>query len=99
MHCFVILLIIGCSTDLFTQCIYLQAISGCSEVPEDVAQKLAKRVNQPKVCCAISGKDGVFVFPSVPSGDYTLVKSITFVVTLFLKISCGMTLQNCRGLM
>ena len=62
---------------------YSQVISGCSEVPEDVAQKLAKRVNQPKVCSAISGKDGVFVFPSVPSGDYTLVKSVLFVFILF----------------
>ncbi|XP_065063389.1 BOS complex subunit NOMO1-like [Rhopilema esculentum] len=48
-------------------------MSGCTELPEDVAQKLAKRVNLPQICSVLSGEDGVFVFPSVPSGDYTLV--------------------------
>ena len=53
-------------------------MTGCTELPEDVAQKLTKRVNLPQICSVLSGEDGVFVFPSVPSGDYTLVKTLCF---------------------
>jgi len=47
-------------------------ISGCTQVSEELSQAMKKKVNQKIVCSAISGVDGVFIFPSVPSGEYTL---------------------------
>ena len=64
------------------QCI-LQEISECEKVSEEVSQALKKKHSHPIVCSAISRVDGIFVFPSVPSGEYTLVSSPMELLLIF----------------
>ena len=49
-------------------------LSGCEEIPGDVIENIKKKTDIDTPLCRVkSGVDGLFVFPSVPSGEYTLV--------------------------
>ena len=50
---------------------------GCEEIPADVIEIIKKKIEVDTPLCRVkSGVDGLFVFPSVPSGEYTLVSII-----------------------
>ena len=42
-----------------------------------------KTEGESPLCWVKSGADGVFVFPSTPSGDYTLVSSEMIIVLVY----------------
>ena len=52
----------------------LKNLPGCEEIPSDVIENIKKKTDIDTPLCRVkSGVDGLFVFPSVPSGEYTLV--------------------------
>lgn len=62
-------------------------LSGCDEIPPDVVKTVKKKTEVDMPLCQVkSGVDGLFVFPSVPSGEYTLVS-----ISLYLsaKLTCN----------
>ena len=64
-------------------------LSGCDEIPPDVVKTVKKKTEVDMPLCQVkSGVDGLFVFPSVPSGEYTLV-SIQSLLILSAKLTCN----------
>ena len=54
--------------------VYFQNFPGCEEIPSGVIDIIKKKTEVDTPLCRVkSGVDGLFVFPSVPSGEYTLV--------------------------
>lgn len=54
--------------------VIFQNLPGCEEIPADVIENIKKKTEVDTPLCRVkSGVDGLFVFPSVPSGEYTLV--------------------------
>lgn len=57
-------------------------LSGCDEIPPDVVKTVKKKTEVDTPLCQVkSGVDGLFVFPSVPSGEYTLVSVMSLFVS------------------
>jgi len=49
-------------------------LPGCEEIPSEVVEIIKKKTEVDTPLCRVkSGVNGLFVFPSVPSGEYTLV--------------------------
>lgn len=59
---------------LFSKSVSQKNLPGCEEIPADVIENIKKKTEVDTPLCRVkSGVDGLFVFPSVPSGEYTLV--------------------------
>ncbi|XP_073255709.1 BOS complex subunit NOMO3-like [Porites lutea] len=59
---------------LFSKTVTQKNLPGCEEIPSDVIENIRKKTDIDTPLCRVkSGVDGLFVFPSVPSGEYTLV--------------------------
>ncbi|XP_067042514.1 BOS complex subunit NOMO3-like [Acropora muricata] len=59
---------------LFSKTGHQKMLSGCDEIPPDVVKTVKKKTEVDMPLCQVkSGVDGLFVFPSVPSGEYTLI--------------------------
>ena len=57
-------------------------LSGCDEIPPDVVKTVKRKTEVDMPLCQVkSGVDGLFVFPSVPSGEYTLVSVMSLFVS------------------
>ena len=53
-----------------------QNFPGCEDIPPDVVEIIKTKMEVDVPLCRVkSGVDGLFVFPSIPSGEYTLVKT------------------------
>ena len=63
-------------------------LSGCDEIPPDVVKTVKKKTEVEIPLCQVkSGVDGLFVFASVPSGEYTLVSIQYVFIILFCQQS------------
>ena len=51
----------------------VQAVAGCNTVPVEGAESGDSALLY--LCSSLSGEDGAFVFPSLPSGEYTVVST------------------------
>ena len=52
-------------------------LSGCEQIPSGVIEIVKKKTEVDIPLCHVkSGVDGLFAFPSVPSGEYTLVSVV-----------------------
>ena len=61
-------------TVLSAKYVTFQNLPGCEEIPAVVIENIKKKTEVDTPLCRVkSGVDGLFVFPSVPSGEYTLV--------------------------
>jgi len=50
-----------------------ESVLGCKAVPKEVLSGLKENIKETPLCYVLSEKDGSFVFPTVPTGDYVLV--------------------------
>jgi hypothetical protein len=48
-------------------------VAGCNTVPVEGAESGDSALLY--LCSSLSGEDGAFVFPSLPSGEYTVVST------------------------
>ena len=48
-------------------------VLGCNDVPDTILSKIKENLSEKSLCYALSEKDGFFLFPTVPSGNYVLV--------------------------
>ncbi|KAJ7333033.1 Nodal modulator [Desmophyllum pertusum] len=59
---------------LFSKSVSQKNLPGCEEIPADVIEMIKKKTEIDTPLCRVkSGVDGLFLFPSIPSGEYTLV--------------------------
>lgn len=82
---------IQCNIENISLCVVYhcpQAMStGCTPISPETLQKIQPKTDGGKPLCMVeSGKDGMFAFPSVPSGDYVLVRHWYLMINL--NLSC-----------
>lgn len=53
------------------------SVTGCNDVPDAVLSKIKETLTEKAICYVLSDKDGSFLFPTVPSGNYVLVPYYT----------------------
>ncbi|RMX43282.1 hypothetical protein pdam_00020157 [Pocillopora damicornis] len=59
---------------LFSKSVDQKNFPGCEDIPPDVVEIIKTKMEVDVPLCRVkSGVDGLFVFPSIPSGEYTLV--------------------------
>ncbi|XP_068686037.1 BOS complex subunit NOMO3-like [Montipora foliosa] len=59
---------------LFSKTVNQKILPGCEEIPKNVIEAIKKKTEVDTPLCQVkSGVDGLFMFPSVPSGEYTLI--------------------------